>query len=72
MDYLPEGIHSALALPEALNFQVLPVMPSVFNGIEPLDWTTEYLFGLVKLWRRIAAKITSTPSLNCVLVIATR
>ena len=31
-----------------------------------------YRFGLVRLWRRIAAKINSAPSLNCVLVIATQ
>ena len=45
-----------------------PVTPSITVVPEP----PVYLSGLVRLWRRIAVRINSAPSLNCVLVIATQ
>ena len=57
--------------PAVLNFQAFPVMRSILTIVTPVP-CTEYLSGLVRLWRRIAARINSAPSLNCVLVIATR
>jgi hypothetical protein len=49
-------------------FHVFPVMPSTSNTGE----TILYRSGLVRLYRRIAVRINSAPSLNCVLVIANR
>jgi hypothetical protein len=48
---------------------ILPVTPSIRICVSA---AALYRSGLVRLLRRIAAKITSTPSLNCVLVIATQ
>jgi hypothetical protein len=52
--------------------QVLPVMPSIFNEGFDERVTIVYRSVLVRLWRRIAVRINSAPSLNCVLVIANR
>ena len=55
--------------PEVPTWYVLPVTPSIRICVSA---AALYRSGLVRLLRRIAAKITSAPSLNCVLVIATQ
>ncbi len=52
----------------SLTTHTFPVTPSTSTDGEPIL----YRSGLVRLYRRIAAKINSAPSLNCVLVIATQ
>ena len=49
----------------------LPVRPSKTTTREP-SCLCEYLSGLVRLYRRIAAKMAATLSLNCVLVMQGR
>jgi len=62
--------------PSLVIFHIFPVIPSTsLYGEVALSLpsvvvsTKVYRFGLVILYRRIAAKIATTPSLNCVLVI---
>jgi hypothetical protein len=59
------------SMPAGPNRHILPVTRSSIT-FEDDTFPREYRSGLVRLLRRIAAKITSAPSLNCVLVIATR
>ena len=77
MDYLCD-ITNQCFLPSMASVyrQVLPVIRSTFTilvvpNVTPVS-CKEYRSGLVRLWRKIAVRINSAPSLNCVLVIATQ
>ena len=51
-------------------FQTFPVTPSI--RVYGVPECKVYRFGLVRLYKRIAAKIAATPSLKCVLVMQGR
>jgi len=67
MNYLPTLIHSV----PGVAVHTLPVTPSVTITLAPVCIEV-YRFGLVRLYRRIAAKMAATLSLNCVLVMQWR
>ena len=67
MNYLPISDHSLPGPP----YHALPVTPSVTNVVTP-ECVWVYRFGLVRLYRRIAAKMATTLSLNCVFDIQGR
>ena len=73
MDYLKEYFIGYI-LPSFARHK-LPVTPSsTIASWSPAgaELSNVYRCGLVRLWRRIAVRINSAPSLNCVLVIATQ
>ena len=82
IDYLNSGVNdfgcdlangTRYILPSLASHK-LPVTPSSTTVSRGAWAELSYVYrcGLVRLWRRIDAKITSTPSLKYVLVIATQ
>ena len=66
MNYQPYSDSIAFQDPSEA-FHTFPVTPSTrVNGVPGCK---VYRFGLVRLYKRIAAKMAATPSLNCVLVM---
>ena len=73
MNYLvtPLATPTSTHEPPATPRHTFPVTPSVMVTLSPACIEV-YRFGLVRLYKRIAAKMAATPSLNCVLVMQGR